>query len=182
MSYRLPLLTVLTVLAVLGGAASAEQYRIGDLVIESPWSREMPPVAETGAVWFLVENRGAADRIVSADSPIAAETELHAHEVEDGVVKMRRLASVEVPAGSETAFAPGGRHVMLIGLEEPLVAGESFAMTVRFERAGAVEVRVRVRTSGELAHRAHSGHSDHSDPPDEPGHFFDSDPPDDALA
>ena len=123
MSYRLPLLTVLTVLAVLGGAASAEQYRIGDLVIESPWSREMPPVAETGAVWFLVENRGAADRIVSADSPIAAETELHAHEVEDGVVKMRRLASVEVPAGSETAFAPGGRHVMLIGLEEPLVAG-----------------------------------------------------------
>lgn len=158
MSYRLPLLVML---AVLTGTASAQQYRIGDLVVENPRSREMPPVAETGAVWLLVENQGGvADRIVSADSPIAAETELHAHDIEDGVVKMRRLPSVEVPAGSETVFGPGGRHVMLIGLNEPLVAGETFPMTIRFERAGAIEVPVRVSASGEPAHGSHFGVSE----------------------
>ena len=82
MKHRLPLFVLL---AALGGAALAEEYRLGDLVVEDPWARELPPVSETGAAWFRVVNHGGADRIVSVQSPVAERAELHTHEVEDGM-------------------------------------------------------------------------------------------------
>ncbi len=131
-------------LALAGAVSAGEEFRLGDLVIEDPWARELPPVSENGAAWFRVINHGPADRIVSAQSPIAERTVLHVHEMEDGVAIMRHLHSVEVPAHGKLLFAPGGRHVMLIGLREALVAGGNFPLSIRFERAGAIEVRVRI--------------------------------------
>lgn len=173
MKHRLPLFVLL---AALGGAALAEEYRLGDLVVEDPWARELPPVSETGAAWFRVVNHGGADRIVSVQSPVAERAELHTHEMEDGIAKMRYLPSVEVPTQSDIAFEPGTRHVMLIGLEEPLVAGESFPLTLQFENAGAIEVRVQVVASEVTVHGGQSGHSEDS------GQFFDSGDSPEALA
>lgn len=169
-------LALFVLLAALGGVTLAEEYRLGDLVVEDPWAREMPPVSATGAAWFRVVNHGGADRIVSVKSSAAERAEMHAHEMEDGVAKMRHLPSVEVPAQGELAFEPGARHVMLIGLEEALVAGGSFPMTIRFEQAGAIEVAVHVRSSEEAGHDGHSGQSEHTQ------QFFDPDPPVDAFA
>ena len=169
-------------LAALGGAASTEEYRLGDLVVEDPWARELPPVSETGAAWFRVVNHGAGDHIVSVQSPVAERAELHSHEMEDGMARMRHLPAVEVPAHGELVFEPGARHVMLIGLDEPLVAGERFPMTIAFENAGAIEVQVRIEVSGEAGHGAHSGHSDHSGDSQDSSHFFDYAPPDDGFA
>ena len=95
MKHRVPLFVLL---AALGAAALAEEYRLGDLVVQDPWARELPPVSATGAVWFRVVNHGGADRIVSVRSPFAERAELHTHELQDGIAQMRHLPSVEVPA------------------------------------------------------------------------------------
>lgn len=172
-------LLLFTLLAALGGTASAGEYRLGDLVVIDPWAREMPPVSETGAVWFRVVNHGGADQIVSVQSPFAERTELHTHELEDGVAKMRHLPSVEVPAHGNLLFEPGDRHVMLIGLEEALVAGESFTMTIRFAHAGEMNVQVQVRSSEMAGYGGISSHSDHSE---DSGELFDSRDSPEALA
>ena len=160
-------LASIMLLAALGGAALAEEYRLGDLVVQDPWAREMPPVSATGALWFRVVNHGGADRIVSVQSPFAERAELHTHEMEDGVAKMRHLPSVEVPAHGDLVFEPGDRHVMLIGLNEALVAGESFPVTIRFAQAGEMEVLVRVRSSETAGYGGLSIHSGHSEDADE---------------
>ena len=156
-------LALIVLLAAVAGEALAEEYRLGDLVVKDPWAREMPPVSETGAAYFRIENRGDVDRIVSMDTPAAERAELHTHELEDGVAKMRHLPSVEVPARGRVVFEPGDRHVMLIGLNEALVAGESFPVTIRFAQAGEMEVVVRVRPSETAGYGGLSIDSDHSE-------------------
>ena len=156
-------LALIALIASLGGATLAGEYRIGDLVVKDPWARELPPVSANGAAWFRVVNHGAADRIVSVSSPASERAELHTHEMEDGVAKMRHLPAIEVPARGELEFEPGARHVMLIGLEEALVAGESFPITIRFEQAGEMEVQVQIRSSEVAGHDGLSGHSGQSE-------------------
>ena len=131
----------------------------GGLSIHRPWSRELPPVAPNGAAYFRVENGGRETvRIVSVSTPIADRAELHAHETDGGVMKMRHVHSVEVPAGGSVSFEPGGLHVMLIGLKQPLVGGESFPLTLGFDEAGTIEVTVEITREGRTDH---SGHGEH---------------------
>ena len=140
---------ILFLIAALSASVSAQQNALGDLSVERPWARALPPVAPNGAAYLRIENAGnAADRIVSASSPIAGRVELHAHETDGGVMKMRHVHSVEVPAQGAVSFEPGGLHVMLIGLKEPLVAGGSFPLTLGFQNAGELEVTVEI-TDGE---------------------------------
>ena len=147
--------------AALSIPVSAQQYTLGDLSIDHPWSRELPPVAPNGAAYFRVENGGEkAARIVSARSPIADRAELHTHDMEDGVMKMRHVHSVEVPAQGGVSFEPGGLHVMLMGLKEPLVAGESFPLALGFQEAGEIEVVVEI-TAGEMPDRSGEGNHKH---------------------
>ena len=142
--------------AALSGAASAQHHVLGDLSIHGPWARELPPVAPNGAAYLRIENGGnEAARVVSASSPIADRVEIHAHETDDGVMKMRHLHSVEVPARGALTFEPGGLHLMLIGLGEPLVRGESFPLTLEFDRAGTIDVTVEITTGGMADHAGH---------------------------
>ena len=147
------------VLAALSAPASARQFTPGDLSVQRPWSRELPPVAPNGAAYLRIENGGEkAARIVSARSPIADRVEFHAHEMDAGVMKMRHVHMVEVPAQGAVSFEPGGLHVMLIGLKEPLVAGKSFSLTLGFQEAGEIEVMVQI-TDGAMPE--HSSHGEH---------------------
>ena len=131
----------------LGGGAPAGEHTPGGISIAGPWSFELPPVAPNGAVYFRIENRGpASDRLVSAHSPIADRAEIHTHEMDGGMMTMRRVHAVEVPAQGEVAFKPGGLHVMLLGLKEPLVAGERFPLALGFEQAGTIEAPVEIRS------------------------------------
>ena len=99
-----------------------------------------------GAAYFRVENSGGeSDRIVSARTDIADTVEIHTHEMDGGMMKMRRVESVEVPAGGEARFKPHGLHLMLFGLKEPLAGGTSYALTVVFEKAGELDVSVDVK-------------------------------------
>jgi copper(I)-binding protein len=144
---------------VLSATATSQHDMPGGLSIHRPWSRELPPVAPNGAAYFRVENGGSETvRIVSVSTPIADRAELHAHETDGGVMKMRHVHSVEVPAGGSVSFEPGGLHVMLIGLKQPLVDGESFPLTLGLDEAGTIEVTVEVTREGRTDH---SGHGEH---------------------
>lgn len=114
--------------------------------IEEPWARESPPTATSGAAYMTLVNTGhEADRLLSATGDVAATIELHTHLIEDNVMKMRKIEAIEVAPGEPTALRPGGLHVMLIGLKKPLAAGQTFPLTLKFEKAGETAVQVKVR-------------------------------------
>ena len=149
--------------ALLGSSllANAHDYQVGALHIEHPWSRAMPPVAPTAAAYFVVHNQGsAADRLLGVSTPLAAKAELHEHLHADGLMKMQQVQSVAIPAGGEVRFAPMGYHVMLFGLQQQAKDGERFPLTLRFEKAGEVQVEVVVRTEAPVAD-AGQGHEHH---------------------
>lgn len=136
--------------------AMAHDFSVGALRIDHPWSRALPPNAPAGAAYFVIHNNGTdTDSLVSASSPIAEKAELHTHVMLGEVMKMQQVDSVAVPAGGEATFAPGGNHVMLFGLKKPLVAGESFPLTLVFQNAGAVDVEVKIEQDAPAPSASH---------------------------
>jgi periplasmic copper chaperone A len=155
-----------TVLLALLMAASlptlAHEYEAGELHIEHPWSREMPPVAPTAAAYFVIHNKGAeADRLLGASTPHAGKAELHEHVHADGLMKMQHVQTVVIPAGGEVKFEPMGYHVMLFNLQQQGKEGERFPLTLTFEKAGAVDVEVAVQREAPAAAEPATGHGDH---------------------
>ncbi len=100
-----------------------------------------------GAAYFTVTNNGSeSDRLVAASTPVAHVVEIHEVKDNDGVKEMRPLENgLEIPAGETIELAPGGYHIMMIGLTEDLNAGMSFELTLTFEHAGEVTVNVPVQ-------------------------------------
>jgi copper(I)-binding protein len=107
---------------------------------------EMRPMPGTSAIYMVIHNAGAdADRLVSASAAVARAVELHETRIEGGMAQMRKIAGIPVPANGKTELKPGGLHVMLIGLKRDLKAGETFPVTLKFERYGEVRLTVQVR-------------------------------------
>ena len=126
-------------------SVAAGEHTPGDLSVDRPWSLALPPVTPNGAAYLRIENRGQApDRLVSAHSPIADRTEMHTHEMDGGMMSMRRVHSIKVPAQGGVTFEPGGLHLMLLGLKKPFVAGERYPLVLEFEKAGTIEVSVEI--------------------------------------
>lgn len=149
---------ILLATALLAGSLqiAAHDQAAGHLDIRQPWSREMPPVAPTAAAYFVVHNKGAADRLIEVRTPVANKAEFHEHvQVDDGVMKMQRVQAVEIPAGGEVRFEPMGYHVMLFGLKQQARDGERFPLTLTFEKAGVIELDVAVQKEPPAAEHAH---------------------------
>ena len=145
-----------SVLALTCSSSFAGDYSAGALKIDQPWSRALPPNAAAGAVYLSLHNQGkTADRLLSAQTPQATKTEIHTMLQLGEVMKMQKLDSVGIPAGGDTKLAPGGTHLMLFGLQKPLVAGERFPLTLQFEQAGKVEVDVLIEATEPNAHAGH---------------------------
>jgi len=138
---------------------SAHDYTLGDLKIGHPWSRATPPSAKVGAGYLSIANRGGApDRLVSAVSSVAGRVEIHEMKMDAGVMRMRELAQgLALPAGETVALRPGGYHLMLMDLRAPLREGTPVPVTLVFERAGRIEVELKV----EAPTARQSGHGDH---------------------
>jgi len=132
---------------LLAGAAAAQT---GQIAVKEAWARATPGGAETGGAYLTIVSP-TADRLVSVSTPVAAKAELHTMSMEGGVMKMRPLErGVELPAGQPVTLKPGGMHVMLLGLKQPLHQGQSFPLTVTFEKAGSREVTVSVAKPGAM--------------------------------
>ena len=129
---------------VVAGAALAQT---NELDVTNAWARATPAKAENG-VAFLTIRTSTPDRLVSVASPVAKKAELHTMEMAGMVMKMRPLAGLDIPAGQHVTLKPGGEHIMLMGLNGPLREGQSFPLTLTFEKAGAREVTVAVEKPG----------------------------------
>src|SRR5690606_6544463 len=119
---------VLALLFSSGHAVFAHEFKVGDLEIDHPWSRETPNGARVAGGYFTVTNSGGApDRLVAVTSEISAKTEVHEMTVSDGVMTMRQVGGgLEIPAGGSVALDPGGYHLMFIDLERQPKKGETF--------------------------------------------------------
>jgi copper(I)-binding protein len=146
---------VLALVAMLAApaSASAQDIRKGAITVSRPWSRATAPRATIGAGFLAIRSSAAQpDRLVGATSPRAERVEIHTMSLENGVMRMRPLANgVAVPPRGQTILAPGGIHLMLIGLKAPLKRGERIPATLRFARAGAVTIHFTVAGAGAAA-------------------------------
>lgn len=142
--------------AVLGPASAND-----GISIEKPFARaSVTAAAKAGAAYFTIVNHGPADRLIAASAAVAKKTMLHESKVVDGVTKMIHQEAIAVPMHGSVQLAPGGLHVMLMGLEQPLEEGGMFPLTLEFENAGTIEVMVHV--GGVAADGAAMDHGDHS--------------------
>jgi copper(I)-binding protein len=140
-------LVALLAAVLLVGAADAHEFTLGDLSIEHPWAPPSLAGQNQGAVYFTIRNDGdAPDRLIAVRTDAAATAELHGHVMTGDIARMTPVEAVDVPARGEAAFAPGGLHVMLLGLDAPLALEDSFALTLVFERGGEVEIEAHVES------------------------------------
>ena len=138
------------IVVALSGVSQAHEYKLGDLLIDHPWARASIGKAPNGAAYMTITTEGTeTDRLLAVESDVANRIELHNHLMVDGVMKMRPVAAIEVAPGEPTLLQPGGLHVMLMGLKAPLKKGENFPMTLVFERAGKVEVEIKIEDATE---------------------------------
>jgi copper(I)-binding protein len=130
-------------------SAYAQTSGQNSIAIEHAWARATPAGAKTGAAYLTVVNNGkATDTLVSASTPVANEVQFHSVKEENGVSSMREMSTVEVRPGASVTFNPGGMHIMIVGLKQPLKEGQSFPMTVTFEKAGKFDVTIPVGKVG----------------------------------
>ncbi len=141
---------------VITTSAAAHDYMLGDIHIMKPWSRPLPAVSVNGAAYMTLMNKGdSPDRLLSVSTPAANKAEIHNHTMEGGLMKMRPVEAIDIEAKGSTTLEPGGVHVMLMGVRNPLEEGDVFPMTLTFETAGSVDVEVHVQ--GIAAMRGGSG-------------------------
>lgn len=157
---KLKLLTAaFAALLPMSAAADHSGHTAGDdaIIAVHPYAFATAATAKTGGAYVSLENHGPADTLVGVRSDVAKRVELHESLQEDGVMKMRAVEGVLLSEGGAIEMAPGGYHIMLMGLDQPLVAGESVPITLVFESGAelAVETPVKARGDG-------GGHSSHS--------------------
>ncbi len=147
---------VALVLAVASLPALAAQDAASSVSVTDPYVRAVAPGQKSSAAFMKIENASAADHaIVSADSATANIVELHTHVKEDGMMKMRQIESIAIPAGGKTELKPGGLHVMLIDLKQALQEGETVSVTLVFEDGSRKDVRAPVRKIKTKMHHHH---------------------------
>lgn len=123
-----------------------------EVKVMDAWARATPGLVKNGGAYFTAVNGGAhADRIVGVSSDMASRTELHTHLNDNGVMRMREVTGgIEVPPGGKVTFKPGGYHIMFIGLKKQFKKGDSFPVTILFEKAGKQTVTVSVKSVGAM--------------------------------
>jgi periplasmic copper chaperone A len=114
------------------------------ITVDHAWSRPAS-AGRVGVAYFTINDADGPDRLTGASSPVADQAQLHETISENGISKMRPMDGVPVEAGKPVLFAPGGYHVMLMGLHQALKPGQSFPLTLTFEHAGPIEVSVAVQ-------------------------------------
>jgi hypothetical protein len=138
-------------LLVLGqaGLAWPHSHEKGDIQVRHPWSRATAPGAKVAVGYMEIRNTGAQpDRLIAASTPVAKRVEMHVTQREGEIMRMRQVKDFEIPARERITLRPGGSHLMLVDITRPLKKGERFPVTLRFERAGELQIEVEVQDIG----------------------------------
>ena len=137
----------------------------GDLSITKAWTRQAPPRARVGGGYLTITNNGSeADRLVGGAAAFAGRVEIHEMAVTDGVMRMAPIeGGLEIAPGATVELKPGGYHVMFMAMTESPTEGDTVPVTLVFERAGEVTVRMPVAAIGAKTMGGEAGEAmDHS--------------------
>ena len=114
--------------------------------VDDPYVRAVPPGQPNSASFMVLHNTGEkGGALTGASSPVAEVVELHTHTMEDGMMRMRKVEKIDLPAGEVVKLQPGGLHVMLIGLKQKLIPDEKVQLTLIFEDGSSKQVEAPVR-------------------------------------
>lgn len=116
--------------------------------IETPWARATPPGAKVGAVYLQISGACGADALIGAESAVAQKVEIHNMFRVDGKMQMRAIPQIAVAANERVSLQPGGLHIMLLDIKQPLKEGERVDLTLVFEKAGRIPVVANVAALG----------------------------------
>jgi len=110
------------------------------------WTREVAPGQTSAAAYVTISNQGdGADSLIAAESSVAAKATLHSSSSAGGIARMRPIeGGLEIPPHATVAFKPGGNHIMLTGLQQPLKAGQAVDLSLQFEKSGRQAIALRV--------------------------------------
>ena len=118
--------------------------------IENAYVRATAPGQQVAGGFLKIENKGTADQLVSASSPVAGEVQLHEMSMDGNVMKMRQVKDIAVPANGAVELKPGGYHLMFLNLKGPFNAGQTVPVKLKFAKAGEVEVKLPVNAVGAM--------------------------------
>ena len=137
-------------LMLVAAAPNNHAHAASPIMVMQPWARATPPGAPTGAAYLTIANHGTEpDVLIGGSTPQADKVEFHQSTTDNGIMKMRPATNgVSIPAGGTVEFKPDGYHVMLIGLKAPLRSGTMLPVTLRFAKAGSIEVVFAVEPIG----------------------------------
>lgn len=127
-------------------AASAVAHA-GGVAVSEPWARATVPGQKVGVAYMNITSAGSAE-LVKAESPAAGVVEIHTMRMQDGVMEMRMLEKLPLPAGETVRLEPGGLHLMLFDLKAPLASGQQIAIQLHVKSGGRtqlIDVAVPVR-------------------------------------
>ena len=113
----------------------------GDVVVSEAWSRATAPGQKVAGVYFDIVSSTDA-RLVGVETGLTDVAEIHLMSMDDGVMRMRAVPAVKLPAGETVVFKPGGYHVMLFDLQQPLVAGDEIALDLLIEEENGQRTKV----------------------------------------
>lgn len=134
---------------------AADPLNVGPLRLISPWARATPVSFSStvhGAAFVEISNTGAEpDWLIAADSTAAMMAGIHETTMVDGIMKMRPIDRVEIPAGGSILLRPGGPHIMLMNLTAPLRKGATISVSLTFEKAGRIDLAILVAAIGARA-------------------------------
>lgn len=151
-------LRILTASLLLAATLATSAWADSGISVTQVWGRATPGNVPTGALYLTVTNNGTApDHLIGASTPAAKLTELHQMIMNNGVMEMRPVPSLEILPGKSLVLAPNGYHVMLTGLKAPLKEGQSVPLTLTFEKAGTVQVTAKIAKVGAMQPDDQSG-------------------------
>lgn len=123
--------------------------------IKEPYVRATPPHSKNSAAFLtLVNTQDKAIKLVAASSDIAQRVELHNHIHEDGMMKMRQVEAINIPANSSTQLQPGGLHVMFLGLKQDLSEGQQVKFNLYFDNGDEITISAPVKKI-KMMHKHH---------------------------
>jgi len=143
--------------AFLATMALAAEPPSPSVAVTRAWSRATVPGASVGAAYFEVINSGPPDVLLAIESPVAKHVEMHSMTMNAGMMQMRPVPSVDIPAKGRVVFGPEGLHAMLVDLTQPLHEGGRIPLTLVFRHAGRVPVSAVVQGLGAMTPPAAEG-------------------------
>lgn len=147
---RLPAVAVAAAIVTCAfGLAGARGEPTDGIQVAQPWTRATAAPGGTAAVYATISNRGSKpDRLTGASCPVAQSTEIHQDINDNGIMRMRPVAGIDIPPGQTLRLTPNGYHLMLMGTKQRLTRGSTISCTLTFRDAGPISLELPVRAPG----------------------------------